>query len=87
MRSHHGFANDNASALGDENDVYGGIGRNGAVKMKAAEFVKGTLLADTKAYQFTAGKVHNLRADAFVSSHSDIKGPQVANAIVHAIGG
>jgi hypothetical protein len=81
------FANDNAAALGDENDVFGGIGRNGAVKMKAAEFVKGTLLADTKAYQFTAGKVHNLRADAFVSSHSDIKGPQVANAIVHAIGG
>jgi hypothetical protein len=33
---------DNASALGDENDVYGGIGRNGAVKMKPAEFVKGT---------------------------------------------
>lgn len=81
------FSNDNAAALGDENDVFGGIGRNGAVKMKSAEFVKGTLLAETKAYQFAAGKVHNLRADAFISDHSDIKGPQVANAIVQAIGG
>jgi hypothetical protein len=27
---------DNRSALGDENDVTGGIGRNGAVKMKVA---------------------------------------------------
>ncbi|MGA8557898.1 MAG: hypothetical protein WB685_00530, partial [Pseudolabrys sp.] len=35
---------DNANALGDENDVYGGIGRNGAVKMKTAEFIRGTLV-------------------------------------------
>ena len=81
------FSNDNASALGDENDVYGGIGRNGAVKMKPAEFVKGTLLPETSAYQFTPSKVHNLQADAFVSEHSDVKGPQIANAILYAIGG
>jgi hypothetical protein len=81
------FSSDNASALGDENDVYGGIGRNGAVKMKPAEVVQGTLLPDTSAYHFTAGKVHNLQADAFVSGHSDVAGPQIANAILFAAGG
>ncbi len=81
------FSNDNATAVGDENDVYGGIGRNGAVKMKPTEFVKATLLAETGVYQFVAKKVHNLQADAFVSEHSDVKGPQIANAILCVIGG
>jgi hypothetical protein len=81
------FSNDNASAVGDENDVYGGIGRNGAVRMKPTEFVKGTLLPETGAYQFAPKKVHNLQADAFVSGHSDVKGPQIANAILFAIAG
>jgi hypothetical protein len=77
---------ENAAAVGDENDEYGGIGRNGAVKMKPAEFVRGTLLPETGAYKFAAGKVHNLKADAFVSSHGDVKGPQIANAILWAVG-
>src|SRR5882757_5493698 len=81
------FSNDQATDFGDENDVFGGLGRNGAVKMKPGEFVKGTLLAETAVYQFAAKKVHNLRADAFISGHSDIEGPQVANAILYAIGG
>ena len=78
--------NANSVALGDENDVFGGIGRNGAVRMKAAEFVKATLLPETATYQFAAKKVHNLRADEFVSDHGDVGGPQIANAILHAIG-
>jgi len=81
------FSNDQATDFGDESDVFGGLGRNGAVKMKPGEFVTGTLLAETAAYQFAAKKVHNLRADAFISGHSDIEGPQVANAILYAIGG
>jgi hypothetical protein len=76
---------DNANALGDENDVYGGIGRNGAVKMKPAEFVKGTLLPASGVYQFVSKKVHNLKADAFIGDHSDVKGPQVAHAILSAV--
>jgi hypothetical protein len=78
---------DNRADFGDENDVYGGIGRNGAVKMKPDECVKGALLADTGTYNFSAGKVHNLLADKYVTDHSDVKGPQIANAIVHAVGG
>jgi hypothetical protein len=81
------FSNDNASDFGDETDVFGGLGRNGAVKMHPTEFVKGTLLAETGVYQFAAKKVHNLRADEFVSGHSDVKGPQIANAILHAVKG
>jgi hypothetical protein len=81
------FSNDDASDFGDADDVFGGIGRNGAVKMQPDEFVKGTLLAETGVYQFAAKKVHNLRADEFVSGHSDVTGRQVANAILYAVGG
>ncbi len=80
------IAFDNLSALGDENDVYGGIGRNGAIKMRPGEFEKGVLLAETGIYRLTARKVYNLLADAFVKSHGDVTGPQVANAIVNAVG-
>ena len=66
------FSNDNAAALGDENDVFGGIGRNGAIKLKPAEFVKAALLPATSPYQFTAGKVHNLKADAFIGKATAI---------------
>jgi hypothetical protein len=80
------FSNDNASDFGDASDVFGGIGRNGAVKMHQAEFVQKTLLAETGVYEFTAKKVHNLLADQFVSDHSDVRGPQIANAILQAVG-
>ena len=81
------FSLDNSKDFGDENDVYGGLGRNGAVRMKPGEFEKLTLLAETKPYQFVAKKVHNLKADQFISGHSDIEGPQVANAIIWAVAG
>ena len=57
---------DNRSALGDKNDVFGGIGRNGAVNMKPNEVLNGQLGADTATYDFTTRKVNNLQADAFV---------------------
>ena len=75
---------DNRTAFGDENDLFGGIGRNGAVKMKPDEFVKGRLLPHTSSYRFVAKKVHNLQADEFISGHSDVTGRQVANALLHA---
>jgi hypothetical protein len=75
-----------AHAIGDENDVFGGIGRNGAVKMKPDEFVKGRLLPHMSPYQFVAKKLHNLQADEFISNHHDVTGRQVANALLYAIG-
>jgi hypothetical protein len=73
----------NAAALGDENDPYGGIGRNGAVK--TPEAVAGELLTVGKPYRFSAGKAFNLKADAFIGDHSDICKPQVAWALLSGI--
>ena len=54
--------------------------------MKSAECVQATLLPATSTYEFLAGKVYNLKADAFITGHSDVRGPQVANAITFAFG-
>jgi hypothetical protein len=73
----------NAAAFGDENDPYGGIGRNGAVK--TPEAIKGALLAANSAYAFAGGAIYNLNADAFIGDHSDICRPQVAWALACSI--
>jgi pimeloyl-ACP methyl ester carboxylesterase len=71
------------AALGDENDPYGGMGRNGA--QKTPEAVVGDLLAAGSPYAFAAGKAFNLKADAFIGDHSDICKPQVAWAMLTSI--
>jgi hypothetical protein len=80
------ISGDNRTGLGDENDVFGGLGRNGAVRMKPDEFVKASLLPDTERYQLSRGKVYNLRADQFISSHGDVANSAVANAVLAAAG-
>ncbi|HEX6013504.1 MAG TPA: hypothetical protein VFY87_17220 [Geminicoccaceae bacterium] len=70
--------------LGDAADVFGGIGRNGAVH--TAESEAGTLLPPGERYRFRAGTIHNLRADRFVADHGDVTNPAVANALLAAIG-
>lgn len=72
-----------AAGIGDRNDKYGGIGRNGAQKTPEAVDLK--LLAVGKAYEFQAGKIHNLLADPFVKNHSDVGGEEVAYALLAAI--
>src|SRR5262245_14105776 len=80
------LASQNASALGDENDVYGGIGRNGALAKFTPEAVDAKLLAVDVAYQFAAGKrIHNLLADQFVAGHSDVARAEVSQAVLSAI--
>lgn len=69
--------------LGDENDPYGGIGRNGALKTPGA--VAGTLLEVGGAYDFTGGDVFSLNADTFISGHSDVTGRQVGYAVLSAV--
>ncbi|MDT7595651.1 MAG: hypothetical protein QOJ06_1197 [Pseudonocardiales bacterium] len=68
-----------AAAVGDASDVYGGIGRNGA--LRTPEAVAGELLDFDRAYSFRPGAVHNLLADHFIHSHSDITGPQVGHLL------
>jgi hypothetical protein len=77
-------ANDAASGVGDAADKFGGIGRNGAVK--TAEAVDGRLLAVGGAYSFRPRTLHNLLADEFIRNHSDVKGKEVAYAVLSAIG-
>jgi len=72
-----------ASAIGDENDVYGGIGRNGAQKTPEAK--DKVLLAPGGDYQLAGRSLFNLRADDFISSHSDVTGEAVAYAILSAV--
>jgi hypothetical protein len=72
-----------AAGVGDAADPYGGLGANGAVGTEEA--VEGRLGDQTTAYSFQPGRVHNLLADKFVSSHSDITNPAVANAVLAAI--
>lgn len=73
----------NAASLGDENDPYGGMGRNGA--QHTPEAVPGTLLPVGGAYDFQGGKVYNLRSDEFIGGHSDIAKDEVAFALLTAV--
>lgn len=77
------LAGQDAAALGDENDRYGGLGRNGAQKTPEAQ--RGTLLDVDGAYGFEAGKAYNLNADAYILDHSDICKDQVAHALISAV--
>jgi pimeloyl-ACP methyl ester carboxylesterase len=77
-----------ASAFGDENDPYGGLGRNGAQFTPEAKGLAQTLAELTNAqpgpYSFAPGKVYNLKADAFIGDHNDICKHQVAYAMLKA---
>jgi hypothetical protein len=77
------IAQDDAAGLGDENDRFGGIGRNGA--QKTPEAVNLALLPVDGTYQFEMGKLHNLLADNFIKDHGDICKPEVAYAILTAL--
>jgi hypothetical protein len=77
------IAGQDSAGLGDENDPYGGIGRNGA--LKTPEAIKGSLLEAKSAYTFKAGSIYNLNADAFIGDHSDICRPEVAWALASSI--
>lgn len=72
-----------AADVGDAGDPYGGLGANGAVG--TAEAVPGDLGDENTAYAFQSGRVHNLHADRFISGHSDVTNPAVANAVLAAI--
>ena len=76
---------DKTAAFGDETDVFGGLGRNGAQQMQTGETVSGKLLATGGTYAFQAGKFFNLEASDFIKSHGDVTGREVAYAVRKAI--
>ncbi len=70
--------------IGGPDDRYGGIGRNGALKTPGA-LDPGTLQAVGSQYGFQPRRVSNLRADDFITGHSDVTGEQVAYALLTAV--
>ena len=78
------ISGDATAGVGDAEDVFGGMGRNGA--RHTNESVFGSMLAADGKYSFEPGRIHNLQSDAFIADHSDITKPAVANALLSAIG-
>jgi hypothetical protein len=72
-----------AQGLGDANDRFGGIGRNGAQKTPEASFAN--LLEVGGKYALKPGTINNLNSDAFIKSHGDVAGRQVAYATLCAV--
>ncbi len=82
-----------ASAFGDANDKFGGLGRNGAQKMEPGEVVPGVdrLLAVGGNYIWQSGRFHNLESSKYIvnptggDAHSFVTGKEVAWAISRVI--
>jgi hypothetical protein len=74
---------DDRMALGDANDRFGGIGRNGA--QKTEEAVPVTMLNATGSYQFTAGKLFNLNGNQIITGHGDVHREPCAFALLSAV--
>ena len=78
------LAQDNASALGDANDPFGGMGRNGAQRSNASAQFK-LEAAVPHSYAFQPATIYNLNGNAVIGGHSDITSNQVACALLSAI--
>ena len=82
-----------ASAFGDANDKFGGLGRNGAQKMEPGEIVQGVdqLLAVGGKYSWRSGHLHNLESSKYIvdpkggDAHGFVTGKEVAWAISRAM--
>ena len=82
-----------ASAFGDANDKFGGLGRNGAQKMEQGEVVQGVdqLLAVGGSYGWQSGRFHNLESSKYIidpnggDAHGFVTGKEVAWAISRAM--
>lgn len=78
------IARQKAAALGDQNDPYGGMGRNGAQHTSEAAGFAGTMQNVGGAYSFEENRVYNLLADQFIRDHGAVAGPEVAYAFASA---
>ena len=82
-----------ASAFGDANDKFGGLGRNGAQKMETGEVVQNVnqLLAVGSSYSWQSGHFHNLESSKYIvdpnggDAHMFVTGKEVAWVISRAM--
>ena len=79
------LAGDNAAAVGDATDPFGGLGRNGALHVVPAKVVAAVLPAAGTALALAPGKVTNLLADAWIHDHSDVRNPAAVWALRSAM--
>jgi pimeloyl-ACP methyl ester carboxylesterase len=80
------IAGDQSAALGDANDPYGGMGRNGAQHTPELSADEAELRdASGQAYAFGRGKVYNLNADGHIADHGDVRNVHVARAILGVV--
>jgi hypothetical protein len=83
------IARDQAAALGDANDPYGGMGRNGAQHTK--ETITDIILTKTGAVKngkpltFENGKVHNIESSDCIADHGDVANHSVAFLTLTAV--
>ncbi len=72
------------SAIGDADDKYGGLGRNGAQRTSEATTVP--LAAVGSIYEWTSGpRIFNLDSSKIITDHSDICKPEIAYALLSSI--
>ncbi|MGI9088121.1 MAG: hypothetical protein ACR2HH_10355 [Chthoniobacterales bacterium] len=82
-----------ASAFGDKNDRFGGLGRNGAQQMQPGEVVDAVnqLQPVNGSYALQPGKFHNLESSKFIidpkggDAHCFVTGKEVAWAVSRAM--
>jgi hypothetical protein len=72
------ISRDQAAALGDANDPYGGMGRNGAQRTPEVEGRNFSLTAVGQSWPLQGGKVHNFESSACISDHGDVANAPVA---------
>ena len=80
---------DDRLALGDKNDRFGGIGRNGAQEMEVMEVDdEETMLRPvtaTQAYKFKQPVIYNLNGDTLITNHGDVTNEAVVSAVLSAV--
>lgn len=73
-----------AAAMGDKNDPFGGLGSNGAQKTTEARDITMPKAGAPFEKPLTKGSMTNLLADGLIASHSDVRNPNAAYAVLSA---
>ena len=80
---------DDRLALGDKNDPFGAIGRNGAQQMEDTEVdALETMLrpaTDTQPYKFKQPLIFNLNGDTLITNHGDVTNEAIVFAVLSAV--
>lgn len=77
------LAGDNVKAIGDANDQYGGLGRNGTQRTTECKLHK--LLNPGGDYAFAVGMINNINGDDIIQDHGDIKRAEVTWAFAKSL--